>query len=115
MCSNACAKNMKNKKYAIRYTPLSFEDLNEIDSYISDTLCNPDAALRLLDKMEKSIGQLKEFPHIGSAVEDAYLASKGYRKLVVENYLVFYLINELTSEVIVMRVLYGAREYQNLL
>ena len=106
---------MENKCYQIRYTPLAADDLDEIDTYISDTLCNPQAAEGLLEEMEKSINQLRNFPYIGSEVEDAYLASKGYRKLVVENYLVFHLVNEQLQEILIMRVLYGAREYRSLL
>ena len=106
---------MENENYRIRYTPLAYEDLDEIDSYITDTLCNESAAEQLLAEMERSINQLRQFPQIGSKVEDAYLAEKGYRKLVVENYLVFHLINEAAKEVIIMRILYGAREYHKLL
>lgn len=106
---------MESERYRIRYTPLSYEDLDEIDTYITETLCNEAAAERLLAEMEKSINQLRQFPQIGSRVEDAYLAAKGYRKLVVENYLIFHLINEDAKEVIIMRVLYGAREYHKLL
>lgn len=106
---------MENERYRIRYTPLAFDDLDEIDSYITDTLCNGQAAVRLLNEIEKSVDQLRQFPQIGSVVEDAYLASKGYRKLIVENYLVFYLINEPQKEAVIMRVLYGAREYHNYL
>ncbi len=65
--------------------------------------------------MERAINHLRQFPQIGSMVDDAYLASKGYRKLVIENYLAFHLIHEAQKEVIIMRVLYGAREYRSLL
>ncbi len=101
--------------YQIRYTPLAYEDLDSIDSYIAKTLANPSAADRLMEKMERSINQLKDLPYIGSEVADAYLAAKGYRKLVVDNYIVFHLVSEKERTVIVMRVLHGAREYQNLL
>lgn len=106
---------MKSESYRIRYTPLAYEDLDEIDAYISTTLLNPQTALDWLGEIEKSINRLKEFPLIGSEPEDPYLASKGYRKLVVQNYLVFYLVNQAQKEVVVMRVMYGAREYRSLL
>lgn len=44
---------MENELYKIRYTPLAYEDLDSIDSYISETLCNESAAERLLDKSKK--------------------------------------------------------------
>ena len=100
---------MACETYRIRYAPLAYEDLDEMDSYISNVLLNPQAALNLLDEMEES------FPLIGSEVEDPYLASKGYRKLAVQNYLVFHLVNKEQKEVVIMRIMYGAREYRNLL
>ena len=106
---------MENKPYRIRFTPLAADDLDEIDSYISDTLHSPDAAEQLLDKIEISINRLKDFSLSGSEVGDAYLASKGYRKLVVDNYLIFHLVNKASQEVLIMRVQYGAREYRSLL
>jgi addiction module RelE/StbE family toxin len=101
--------------YQIRYLPLAYEDLDEIDTYISDTLGNPAAAERLMEKMQQTINQLTQFPYIGSEVADAYLAAKGYRKLVVDNYIVFHLVDDVQKEVLIMRVLYGHREYRNLL
>lgn len=46
---------------------------------------------------------------------DEYLRNKGYRKLIVDNYIVFYLIWEEKKQVIIMRVLYGKQKYENLL
>lgn len=106
---------MESKSYRIRYTPLAYADLDNIDSYISETLCNPQAAENLLDEMESSIRQLKNYPLLGFEVNDPYLASKGYRKITVQNYLVFYLIDHTEKNVIIMRVLHGAREYRDLL
>ena len=106
---------MESEDYRIRYTPLAYEDLDGIDTYISTGLLNPQAAMNLLCEMEESVNHLKQFPFIGSEPEDSYLASKGYRKLVVQNYLVFYLVDRVQKEVIIMRVMYGAREYRGLL
>ena len=106
---------MEHEIYHIRFTPLAFEDLDDIASRIADTLCNESAAERLFTEMEQSINRLRQFPHIGSVVEEPYLASKGYRKLIIENYLVFHLINEVEKEVIIMRILHGAREYRDFL
>lgn len=106
---------MENKLYRIRYTPLAFEDLDEIDDYISITLANPGAALALMDEIDISVSRLKRYPFIGSKVEDVCLAAKGYRKLVVGNYLIFHLVNEVQREVVIMRVIHGAREYHDLL
>lgn len=110
--SKGCVRNAENEPYQIQHTPLVYGDLDIIDSCIAETLGNPSAADRL---MEKSIDQLKDFPYSGSEVGDAYLAAKGYRKLVVDNCIVFHLVSDEQRMVIVMRIIHGAREYQNLL
>lgn len=106
---------MESNPYRIQFTPLAFDDLDEIDSYISETLMNAPAAIALLEEMEQSINRLTLYPNIGAELDDPYLAAKGYRKLVVKNYLIFYLVDTSEKSVIIMRVLYGAREYRNLL
>lgn len=59
---------MGRDNYNIRFTPLAYEDLDEIDTYISETLMNPQAAECLLEEMEQSkmriIRQLKCHPLI---------------------------------------------------
>lgn len=106
---------MENELYQIRYTPLAYDDLDETDTYISEVLINPQAAESLMEEIEKSIHRLEQFPYIGSEVDDPYLAARGYRKLVVQNYLVFYLVDPDLKQIVIMRILYGAREYSNLL
>ncbi len=106
---------MKNEKYNLRYTPLSYEDLDQIDDYITNVLLNPQAALKLFDEVEIAINRLQDFPFLGSPSEDIYLAAKGYRKIVVANYIIFYLVDEVHKTVFIMRIIYAAREYRNLL
>lgn len=102
-------------KFQLKLTPKASQDLNEIYDYISNNLNNDTAAQALLEKIEKSIMHLKVFPQLGSLVADLELKARGYRKIIVENYIVFYLINEAQESVVIMRVLFGRKEYQNLI
>ena len=47
-------------------------------------------------------------------LEEPY-ATLGIRKLPVENYTAFYLLNETAREVHIIRILYNRREWQNLI
>ena len=58
--------------------------------------------------------RLKDFPYSCSFVLDEPLKSRGYRRLIVDNYIVFYLVNEMEKQVVVMRILYGAQNFQDL-
>lgn len=42
-------------------------------------------------------------------------AEKGYRKVTVKNYMIFYMVNENDKTVTVMRVIYGRRDHKNLI
>ena len=101
--------------YTIKMTPKASEDLDNIYRYISEELFAASSAANILKKIEKGIMGLKKFPFSCNYVADEYLRNKGYRKLIVDNYIVFYLVEEEKEQVIIMRVLYGKQKYENLL
>lgn len=102
-------------KYSIKFTLLAKNDLEEIFDYISNFLFAEKSALNLINKIEESVMKLSDFPYSGVVVIDETLKAKGYRKLVIDNYIIFYLINEDKKEAIIMRCIYGGRQYDNLL
>ncbi len=106
---------MLENSYDLKFTLKASEDLEEIYIYISEKLSADTAAGNLLNKIEGSIMRLTDFPYSCSCVLDESLKSKGYRKLIIDNYIVFYLVNETEKQVIIMRILYGAQNYQGLL
>lgn len=106
---------MSNNNYSLKFTPKAYNDLDEIYSYISTKLFAEVAAENLMDKIESEIKRLAEFPFSCGFVLDEPLKNKGYRKLIVDNYIVFYLLNEVEKQVVIMRILYGAINYQNVL
>jgi toxin ParE1/3/4 len=101
--------------YLLKFTPIASDDLDRIYRYIAGHLKAETAANDLMTDIETSIMRLKNFPYSGSPVTDDFLNSLGYRKLIVKNYPVFHLIEEAEKQVVIMRVLYGAQQYENLL
>lgn len=106
---------MEENEYTIKITPKAYEDLDEIYGYVAKDIYNENAADHLMEKMETSIMRLKDFPFSCSYVEDEILKDKGYRILIVENYIVFHLVREDEKQVVVMRVLYGKQKYRDLI
>jgi addiction module RelE/StbE family toxin len=106
---------MESRNYRIKFTPIASEDLEEIYRYISKELHAEGAAVNLLEKIEQSVMRLKDYPFSCNYVEDEFLKQKGYRKLIIGNYIVFYLIDEEKEQVNIMRILYGRQKYQSLL
>jgi addiction module RelE/StbE family toxin len=100
---------MPKAKYQINLTEAAEHDLIEIVDYIAGE--NPTAALKLIIRIEKNILKLEDFPLVGVVPRIRHLAKKGYRVLIVDDYLVFYVIvNNETIEI--RRILSGKRDYQ---
>jgi toxin ParE1/3/4 len=106
---------MPDNNYGLKFTPKAEEDLDEIYSYISTKLVAEIAAENLMDKIEGAVMRLKEFPFSCCHVLDEPLKRRGYRKLIIDSYIVFYLLNEEEKQVVIMRILYGASKYQSYL
>lgn len=102
-------------KYNIIRTDKADEQLREIIFYIADDSGSIDIALNYLDKIEKAINRLEDFPMSGSIPRYSILRKQGFRILIVERHLVFYKISEDRKEVIVYAVVDGRREYRNLI
>ncbi|NMA68510.1 MAG: type II toxin-antitoxin system RelE/ParE family toxin [Desulfitobacterium sp.] len=99
---------MKNK-FRVEYLPIAEKDLTEILEYI--LIDNPAAALNFLDEIDKAISELSSFPYMGSIPKDQRLILLNYRMLIVENYLVFYVVLEDEEVVEIRRILHGKRKY----
>ena len=84
------------------------KDLVQIRQYISEELCNPDAAVRIMGLLKKSIASLSDFPGRGRPLDALIPVHTDYRYLVCENYCVFYLSND--SDVVVIRILHQRQD-----
>jgi len=97
-----------NKKYSIRYLSTAEKDINDIFEYIY--LDNPSAANSILNKFDNTISKLASHPFLGIVPNDIRLKRLGYRILIIDNYLVFYVIKVTTIQV--RRIIHGARKYK---
>ena len=102
---------MKKPKCTIRFLGAAQEDFNDIISYIAAE--NRPAAEATAVKIERSLARLSNYPHLGRIPKEEDLIRLGYRFIVVENYLIFYTLEEQT--IWVHRIIHGARDYINLL
>ncbi|MBI5418369.1 type II toxin-antitoxin system RelE/ParE family toxin [Candidatus Poribacteria bacterium] len=98
-------------KYKIHYLPCAQKDLTEIIEYIK--IDSPNEALDMLTKIDNAILKLKNFPFIGKIPKDNRLRYLNYRILIIDHYLVFYVI--INNEVEIRRILHGKRDYMFLL
>lgn len=90
-------------------------DLHGLLRYITDTLKEPVIARRIYASIKEQILTLSQIPLRYSVVQEQPFVAMGVRKLLVENYIAFYIIDEEKCEVHVLRILYNRREWQNIL
>ena len=77
-------------KLRVAYLKRAQADLLEIVAYIRRD--SPAAGDRWLQQVDRSLSRLSAFPRSGAVPKDRRLAAKGYRVVVVGDYLAFYLI-----------------------
>jgi addiction module RelE/StbE family toxin len=106
---------MAAKNYNIRFTRKASYDLDEVFQYFYEQTENDVVGDRILERLESEIIHLSELPRAGSYLQDEVLQLKGYRKCVVENNIVFYLIEDQKERVIIVRILHERRCYAHLL
>lgn len=97
-------------KYQIFYTDLARQDLKNIYKYITESLVEPEIAVKLIHKIIEEIRSLDELPQRYKLYENEPWHSRGLRTLPVNNYLIFYLSDEEKAVVTVIRIIYGGRD-----
>jgi len=102
---------MSKSNFNVRLLSIAEEDFTEIISFIAAD--NLKAAEDLANKIEKSLKLLSTNPLLGKTPSDPDIKILGYRYLIIENYLVFYTIEQRT--IFIHRILHGARNYKPLL
>ena len=100
-------------KYIVEYSKDSKQDLIDIKKYIKYNLQEPTIANNLNTKIKKEIKELANTPEIYSIIDDDFLKKLEIRKIIVDNYIVFYRVKNNSIEIV--RVLYGKRNWINLL
>ncbi len=101
--------------YQIVRTEKADNQLRDLLYYIADDSGDTDKALNYLNKLEKTIMKLSDFPDLGSIPRYAILKKTGIQSLNRWENLVFYKTNHIHKEVIIYAIVDGRQEYQNLL
>lgn len=97
--------------YKVRIYKTAQQDLRDAVAYLN-TL-SPNAAVQYYDLILQRIGSLAEMPERTPLAKDTGLRLRGYRTLLVNHYIVFYVVKGDTVQI--RRILYGRRQYEGLL
>ena len=100
--------------YQYHFTKKAKSDLEEILSYISIELSNPEAAASFLKDLLAVLTSICSVPKIGNIVENEFLPDREIRKSLVGNYVLYYLPDIKEKRIYVLRLLYGRRNLDEL-
>jgi len=98
-------------KYALRYLPIAVDDLISIFDWIAND--SPANAAAFIKKLDQHILGLKNHPFLGRIPRDEKLKNFGYRILIIEAYLIFYVVRDKAVEI--HRVIHGSRNLDNII
>jgi len=101
--------------YSVAYSPEALEDLKEIYSYIAFTLKEPNTAEGQLNRIRKEVRSLGFMPSRYALVDWEPWKSIGVHRIPVDNFAVFYIVDDDRHEVNVIRVFYGGRDVKNII
>ena len=99
--------------FALRYSPLFYEDLDKITDYLLHELKNELVAKALITKTEAAIKKRLDSPLDTAQYNSINTRPHAYRRIVVHNYLIFYVV--IDDTMVVRRMLYGRRDLDRII
>ena len=92
-----------SEKYQIIYSPQALDDLKGMYTYIAFSLNTAATARKQVGRIRSEISSLSTMP-------ERYALDMGLRKMTVNNFVVFYLVEKEGRTVTVVRILYGGMD-----
>ena len=102
-------------KYHIIYTARAKADIRELLFYYVNVLFQKNAASRFMTKLEHSVEIITSNPRTFRALDIEPWFSRGWRRFLINNYVVIYEVDDNTKTIRIMTVIYGGRDIEKIL
>lgn len=96
-------------KYKVKINPRAIRELDSIYDYIAKEKLAPENARGQIEKIKKAVLNLSIFPQSHQERNEGRYAEKGYRQLLIDNYLAIFRIDEAHRTVYVVTIQYQGR------
>lgn len=96
-------------KYKVKINPKAICELDSIYEYLANEKLAPENAKGQIDRIKKSILNLDTFPQSHQERNEGRYAGKGYRQLLIDNYIAIFRIDEPNKIVYVVTIQYQGR------
>ena len=103
-----------SKSYDIIYSPQAFLDLTGLYEYIRFTLEVSKTAEKQVNHIRNAVRSLETMPMRYPLVGWEPWCSKGIRRVLIDNYTVFYQVDENKTTVTIIRIFYSGRNIENI-
>ena len=98
------------QRFNVLLTPAAEKDLRELREYIACILQAPMTAKQYIHFLRQKIERLSYIPEGFPLVEDEPWHTRGIRRLVAKNTLVYYRIDDASQTVYVLNFIYARRD-----
>lgn len=96
-------------KYKVKINPKAIRDLDGIYEYIANKKLSAENAKGQIERIKKAVLKLDTFPQSHQERSEGRYAGKGYRQLLIDNYIVIFRTDENSRIVYVVTVQYQGR------
>jgi len=96
-------------KYEIMLYPKALRDIDDIYAYIALEKLSPENAKEQTDRIWDAIRTLEQMPEAHQDRLVGRYAGKGYKQLIIDNYLAIYKVDNVSKKVFVVTVQYQGR------
>lgn len=95
--------------YKVKINPKAIRELDSIYEYIANEKQSPENAKGQIERIKMAILKLDVFPQSHQERNEGRYAGKGYRQLLVDNYMAIFRIDETNKIVYVITIQYQGR------
>ncbi len=96
-------------KYKVKINPRAIRELDNIYEYIANEKLAPENAKGQVDRIKKAILKLDTFPQSHQERNEGRYGGKGYRQLLIDNYIAIFRTDESHKTVYVVTIQYQGR------
>ena len=96
-------------KYKVKVNPRAIRELDSTYEYIAKEKLAPENVRGQVDRIKKAVLSLDTFPQSHQERNEGRYAGKGYRQLLIDNYIAIFCIDEPHKTVYVVTIQYQGR------
>ena len=96
-------------KYEVMLYPKAFRDIEDIYTYIALEKLSPENGKGQTDRIWNALRTLEQMPEAHQDRLVGRYAGRGYKQLIVDNYIAIYKIDKIARKVLVVTVQYQGR------